>query len=87
MATDSSEPAPPGVRVLVLSVQVLYVIDDGSAQLMVTVPVKPPIALAETVVPPDAPGAVIVKLDGDALRLKSWVDESVIVTAEEVEAA
>ena len=87
VATDSSEPAPPGVSVAVLSVQVLKVIDAGSVQVMVTVPVKPAIGLADTVVPPDWPGEVIVKLVGDALRLKSGVDERVIVTAEEVDAA
>ena len=40
---------------------------------------------AETVVLPDWPGDVIVKLVGEALKLKSDVAEIVTVTGDEVE--
>jgi len=52
---------------------------------MLTVPAKLLMGLAETVVLPDWPGDVIVKLVGEALKLKSGVAVIVIVIGDAVE--
>jgi hypothetical protein len=54
-------------------------------QVILTVPVKPLMVLAETVVLPDWPGEEIVKLVGEAPNPKSGVAVMVTVTADEVE--